>query len=209
MAFVINWSCVIESAPVKLVLASGSPYRQRLLARFRVPFVAISPDINEKPLAGETGVALARRLATEKAQAITGHSHAWIIGSDQVAECNGELLGKPGSIPAAERQLAKIAGERVAFHTGLAVLAPGDRQPLVEVVRYEVVMKPLSEIAIKRYIALDEPTDCAGSFKWESLGIALFEQMIGEDPTALEGLPLIALYKLLERAEFPDLPLGR
>ncbi len=188
-----------------LILASSSPYRRRLLERLQLPFTTISPDVDESPLQNESGKALASRLAQEKAAAVFAqHPTAVVIGSDQVP-CLGEaLLHKPGSQAMARQQLALCSGRLVVFHTGLCVLAPG-RAPLCCVVPFSVQFRHLTDSEIERYLLLDEPYDCAGSFKWESLGIALFERLEGNDPTALEGLPLIELCAMLRRRGFDPL----
>lgn len=189
-----------------LILASTSPYRRRLLERLQLPFEVSAPGVVETPAAGESGPGLALRLAGEKAGTVAEQNpHAVIIGSDQVACLGDELLHKPGSEERARDQLQRCSGRSVVFHTGLVVCAPG-AEPLATVVPFTVHFRALQAPAIERYLALDEPYDCAGSFKWESLGIALFERLEGDDPTALEGLPLIALCQML-RASGLD-PLG-
>ncbi|MDJ0878409.1 MAG: nucleoside triphosphate pyrophosphatase [Halieaceae bacterium] len=183
-----------------LILASSSPYRRRLLERLRLPFEVSAPGVDEAPAAGESGPALALRLAREKAQAVADvNPAAVVIGSDQVPCLGDELLRKPGSEENARKQLQRCSGRSVVFHTGLVVLAP-DAEPLATVVPFTVHFRVLQTPAIERYLALDEPYDCAGSFKWESLGIALFERLEGDDPTALEGLPLIALCGMLRES---------
>lgn len=179
-----------------LVLASSSPYRARLLARLQLPFTAVSPEVDERPEANESGPDLALRLASSKARAVTGHAGT-IIGSDQVAVCEGQLLGKPGSAARARHQLAETAGHSVTFYTGLALWMPDSGQLMTHVEPFRVKLRALSAREIEDYVAIDNPVDCAGSFKWEALGITLFDAMHGDDPTALEGLPLIALSKML------------
>lgn len=182
---------------MQLILASSSPYRRALLERLGLPFSTVNPDVDETPRAGEPGAALAERLALQKASAVAEHyPDAAIIGSDQVSSLAGRFLQKPGNLDAAFAQLAASSGERVDFDTGLAVIAPG-LSPLVTSVRTRVYFRELSDREIRHYLQRDEPFDCAGSFKWESLGIALFERLEGDDPTALEGLPLIALCRML------------
>ncbi len=188
-----------------LILASGSPYRRRLMERLQLPFTTISPEVDETPLPDEPGKALAGRLGREKAAAVFAqYPDAVVIGSDQVPCLGGELLHKPGCRAKARQQLALCSGRRVVFHTGLCVLAPG-QAPLSTVVPTTVHFRQLTEGEIDRYLVLDEPYDCAGSFKWESLGIALFERLEGNDPTALEGLPLIELCALLRLRGFDPL----
>lgn len=184
---------------MQLILASSSPYRRALLERLRLPFAVLSPGIDEMALPGETGPELARRLATRKATAVGGENPAAVvIGSDQVPTLGDDLLDKPGSAHAAIAQLRASSGRVVEFDTGLCVVAPG-HEPLVDCVRTTVHFRHLDEREIRAYVALDQPLDCAGGFKWESLGIALFERLQGDDPTALEGLPLIALCRLLRQ----------
>ena len=185
-----------HATPKPLLLASSSPYRAQLLARLQLPFSAADPGIDETPEKGESGPALAERLAVSKARAINTEAGI-VIGSDQVAVCEGMLLGKPRSIKRARHQLNECSGRAVTFYTGLALWQPQANQLLTHVEPFRVQLRNLSEREVADYIALDSPLDCAGSFKWESLGISLFSSMHGEDPTALEGLPLIALCNLL------------
>ena len=182
-----------------LILASRSPYRRALLERLRLPFSTRSPQTDESPLTGESGAALAQRLAGAKAREVAGpNPGAVVIGSDQVPSLDGEFLHKPGDPETAFRQLRQCSGRSVRFDTGLCVVAPG-REPLTESIVTVVHFRDLADTEIRRYLELDQPFDCAGSFKWESLGIALFERLEGEDPTALEGLPLIALCRMLRQ----------
>ena len=184
---------------MKLILASSSPYRQALLRRLRLPFLSESPAIDESPRPGETPAALCVRLSLEKAKAVAvRHPRACVIGSDQVASLDGELLLKPGSAEVAVAQLTAASGRPVTFDTGVCLLAP-EADPQVACVPTQVHFRCLSKSQLVRYVELDQPLDCAGSFKWESLGIALFERLEGDDPTALEGLPLIALCAMLRR----------
>ncbi len=180
-----------------IVLASASPYRKTLLAKLGLSFNCIAADIDESPHPGEAPDVLAQRLAQEKAEAVAGsHPNAIVIGSDQVCACGTTLLGKPGTVSRAEQQLQLSSGKSLTFHTGLCVIAPTPALQ-VAVIATRVDMRELSGEEISAYVARDMPRDCAGSFKWESLGIALFERMIGDDPTALEGLPLIRLSAML------------
>ncbi len=187
---------------MNLILASTSPYRRRLLERLCLPFTCVDPATEESMREGESPSERASRLATEKvstaAQILQGN--AIVIGSDQVACLDTEILHKPGTREAAERQLAASSGQTVHFWTAVSVWTSPDQAPTQRVVPCEVKMRVLSADEISRYVALDQPWDCAGSFKWESLGITLFEAMRTEDPTALEGLPLIALSELLRQA---------
>jgi septum formation protein len=187
-------------APATLVLASTSRYRSALLSRLTTSFRTVAPDTDETPMAGEAPMALALRLASAKAVAVAARCPgAIVIGSDQVAEIAGGTLGKPGSIAAACAQLALCSGRSVAFHTALCVVdartATGSTRSAIDTTT--VVFRTLARAEIERYVALENPLDCAGSFKAEGLGIALFERIETTDPTALIGLPLIQLAKLL------------
>lgn len=182
-----------------LILASTSRYRRELLERLRLPFEAVAPDVDEAALAGESPAALAERLALAKARAVAArHPGAIVIGSDQVADLDGQALGKPGHHAAALAQLRQMSGRTVVFQTAVAVVAPG--LAAIERAEVKVRMRELSEAAILAYLKADEPYDCAGSAKVESLGIALLEAVESDDPTALIGLPLIRTCALLRRA---------
>lgn len=177
-----------------LILASSSRYRARLLSRLQIPFRCEAPNVDETALANETSPEQALRLAVAKAQAITSTlDDPLFIGSDQTALCEGLALTKPGTEDRAREQLRHCAGNTVVFHTGLALWHPASRTLITRVVDVEVDMRNLTDREIDSYIKKDDPLDCAGSFKWESLGISLFSAIRGTDPTALEGLPLIAL----------------
>ena len=194
---------------MNLILASTSPYRRRLLERLRLPFSCIDPAVEESIRDGESPQARACRLATEKALSVaeTLQGEAIVIGSDQVACLGAQILHKPGTPEVAEQQLAASSGQTVQFWTAVSLWTSPGETLTQRVVPCEVKMRPLSTDEISRYVALDQPLDCAGSFKWESLGITLFEAMQTDDPTALEGLPLIALSELLREAEV-SLPLA-
>ena len=194
---------------MNLILASTSPYRRRLLERLRLPFTCMDPAIEESMREGESPSERASRLATEKVSATAQRlqGDAIVIGSDQVACLATQILHKPGTAEAAERQLAASSGQTVRFWTAVSVWTSPDQAPTRRVVPCEVKMRALSAAEITRYVALDQPLDCAGSFKWESLGITLFEAIRTDDPTALEGLPLIALGELLREAGI-SLPLA-
>lgn len=184
-----------------LVLASGSPYRRALLARLQIPFHSHSPELDEQPGPAESPQALASRLALGKARALQSqYPDSLIIGSDQVASLDNTLLGKPGSTERATAQLHQCAGKRVRFHTGLCLLDARHNRFELDVIGFEVDFLPLTHAQIASYIKKDQPLDCAGSFKWESLGISLFSSLQGQDPTALEGLPLIRLCAMLRSA---------
>lgn len=185
--------------PRPLLLASSSPYRKALLQRLGLPFTCASPDIDESPAAGEPGPELALRLATGKASALA-HTHPdhWIIGSDQVA-ClpDGSLLNKPGNHDDAVRQLSRSSGQRVEFHTGLTLLDASSGQKQSHCEMFTVHFRNLTEAEINAYLHKEQPYDCAGSFRMEGLGIALFSRLEGADPNSLIGLPLIALNSML------------
>lgn len=188
----------------RLVLASTSRYRRELLQRLRLPFDAARPDVDETALPGEAPRALAQRLARAKAQAVAQRlagEDVWVLGSDQVADLDGQALGKPGGRMAAQAQLRAMAGRRVRFHTALCLARPDGRQ-LDGADLTEVQLRALDDAEIARYIDAEEPYDCAGSFKSEGLGIVLFEAIETRDPTALIGLPLIATARLLRQAGF-------
>jgi septum formation protein len=189
-----------------LILASGSAYRRELLQRLGLPFRSWSPGVDETVFPGERPRETATRLARAKARAGSERwPQSWIIGSDQVADVDGHALGKPGTLDNARRQLRELSGRTVQFHTALAV-AHGARGRLHErMVSTEVAFRRLDDTEIDRYLAREPALDCAGSAKIEGLGIALLARLGGGDPTALIGLPLIALTEVL-RAEGFDLP---
>jgi septum formation protein len=182
-----------------LILASTSRYRQELLGRLRIPFEAVAPEVDEAAQPGEAPAALAERLALAKARAVAARfPGAVVLGSDQVAELDGEAIGKPGTHENAAEQLRRMSGREVVFQTAVAVVAPG--VAAIERAEVRVRFRTLSEAAIEAYLRADEPYDCAGSAKVESLGIALLEAVESDDPTALIGLPLIRTCALLRRA---------
>ena len=186
----------------QLILASSSPYRRQLLARLGLPFDTWSPEVDEQALAGEAPSATAVRLARLKAEAaIARWPHAWIIGSDQVAEHRGEAVGKPGSLDRARAQLKAMRGQVVHFHTAVCLLAAG-RPPAERLVSTEVQFRAFDDDEVERYLRAEPALDCAGSAKSEGLGIALLARLAGDDPTALVGLPLIALAAMLREAGF-------
>jgi len=179
-----------------LILASSSPYRRALLRRLNLPFSVESPDIDERPRPDETPLDLALRLAGEKAAVIAArHPGALVIGSDQVAVFEGAPIGKPGSFEAARAQLRQFGGRDVLFHTALCVT--DGRRRLLEQVPTECRFLALDEARIEHYLRVEQPFDTAGSAKAEQLGVALMEHMRSDDPTALIGLPLIALCRML------------
>ena len=189
-----------------IVLASGSKYRKELLKRLGLPFKVWTPDVDEKPLPGELPRATAVRLARLKADAAgRKFSSAWIIGSDQVADLDGKPIGKPGSLDKARDQLRELSGHTVLFHTGLCVWNSRLERRHERLVTTDVAFRRLTEAEIDRYLAREEAIDVAGSAKSEGLGISLLSRLGGDDPTALVGLPLIALSAML-RAEGFDVP---
>ena len=191
----------ISSAP-RLILASSSAYRRELLARLHLPFEAIAPHIDESPLPGEAPEATALRLARAKAEAIAlRHPGALVIGSDQVATLDGAQIGKPGDHPRALAQLQTMRGREVVFHTALC-LWDGRVTDSVQVENVQVFVRfrDLPDAELDAYLRIEQPYDCAGSAKNEGLGIALIERIDSLDPTALTGLPLIALTGMLRRA---------
>ena len=182
--------------PLPIVLASTSKYRRQLLERLPLTFATVSPDIDESAVDDETPEQLALRLAEGKARkGLSLAPGSVIIGSDQVAECDGEILGKPGSPERAISQLMQIQGRTVFFHTAVC-LTDGETLE-VRNVPTKVRMRALNQDQIQRYVELENPIDCAGAFKSEALGVALIESMQSDDPTALVGLPLIGTINLL------------
>ncbi len=198
-------------SPPSLILASTSAYRRQLLARLRLPFACIAPAVDETRRQGERPPALAARLARAKAAAVAlQHPDAWVIGSDQVAvrldPSLGEvILGKPGTEAACTEQLRGSSGRRVSFMTAVALVQHNGHAVHEFIDTTEVTFRTLDDGVIARYIALEAPFDCAGSFKSEGLGITLCESIDARDPTALIGLPLIELSRLLRGVGF-DLP---
>lgn len=188
---------------LKLVLASGSRYRAGQLSQLGLTFEIARPDIDESPLTGESPAATALRLSEAKARAIASrYPFAWVIGSDQTADCAGEALGKPGSVSRACAQLERMSGKTVTFHSGLCLLGP-DGQARLASTPTEVKFRKLGQTEIEAYIRKEQPLDCAGSFKVEGLGISLFESIRSDDPSALIGLPLISLCNMLRANHLP------
>ena len=184
-----------------IILASTSPYRRRLLERLQIPFRCLPPAVEESALPGEAPDAMAGRLALAKAHSIaSAHPEALVIGSDQVAAINDSVMGKPGTHEQAVRQLRASSSKEVIFHTGVALVCAAKKLETFHVEPFSVNFRDLSDKIIENYLRRDAPYDCAGSFKWEGLGIALFTGLRGNDPTSLEGLPMIALVDLLARA---------
>ena len=184
----------------KLVLGSTSPFRKEILAKLNIPFDCAKPDIDESALDNESPVELVERLAIEKAKAVAGEfPDALIIGSDQVAMCDGEILGKPHNFENAVKQLEKFSKKTVVFYTGLCVYDSGLDYTTALIEPFLVHFKELSRTDIENYLHAEQPYNCAGSFKSEGLGICLFEKLEGNDPNTLIGLPLIKLVELLKQ----------
>jgi septum formation protein len=176
-------------------------YRRELLERLHISFEVISPKVDETPLTGESTLDLALRLAQAKAAAVAKQNpHAWVIGSDQVADLYGAAIGKPGNFERAMAQLQLMRGQTVTFHTALCLMQ-GTVQTTLSIPT-EVTFRKLSDDVLENYLLTEEPYDCAGSAKSEGLGITLLEAIKSDDPTALIGLPLIALTGLLRDAGF-------
>jgi septum formation protein len=189
------------SPPPRLILGSTSRYRRELLTRLRLPFEVEAPGVDETPRPGEAPAALAQRLALEKARAVAArHPQDVVIGSDQVADLAGEPLGKPGDHARAVAQLQRMSGQRVVFQTALAVVRRDTGFEAVDLAAVSVTFRTLSDAEIETYLRLDEPYDCAGSARSESLGVALLSAIDSDDPTALVGLPLIRTCALLRAA---------
>lgn len=186
----------------KIILGSSSPYRKELLQRLRLDFETHSPDIDETPLPNETPDALVSRLGEGKARAIAAITSgpAVIIAGDQVAACGNEILGKPGTHDKAIEQLLFLSGKKVSFRTSLCVLNTENNQLQKTIVPYNVYFRQLNQETIERYLQKEPAYNCAGAFKSEGYGIALCEKFEGEDPTALIGLPLMQLTRMLEHA---------
>ena len=200
----------LNHADRSLILGSSSVYRRSLLERLSIPFSVQVPDIDESAHPGEHPAALARRLAREKAQAIAdqlpaGQRTALVIGSDQVCVLGDEAFGKPGNHANAVAQLQRLSGQVAVFETALCLLDAANGRVYEELVSTEVEFRELSLAEIEAYLAKEPAYDCAGSAKSEGLGIALLDRLSGDDPTALIGLPLIALCRLLRQAGFNPL----
>lgn len=184
-----------------LILASTSTYRRSLLQRLQIPFRALPPQVEETALENEAPEQLVARLALAKARAVSAiHPDALVIGSDQVATLDGQAIGKPGNHERAATQLRACSGREVQFLTGLAVVCENNGFEELHVESFMVYFRELSDSQIENYLRREQPYDCAGSFKCEGLGIALFSSLSGDDPTALEGLPLISLVNILNSA---------
>jgi len=185
----------------RLILASTSPFRRELLARLDLPFTVRAPDVDETRLPGENAPALVGRLAEWKARRVaTEDPKALVIGSDQVAVLEGEIIGKPGDHHRAVEQLQRASGRSVTFYTGLCLLDDANGSCQVAVEPFQVMFRTLTAAMIEHYLRREQPYQCAGGFKSEGLGIALFQRLEGDDPTSLIGLPLIRLVRMLETA---------
>jgi septum formation protein len=192
-----------------LILASTSRYRRELLARLRLPFEVLAPQVAEDPQPHETPPALALRLALAKAHAVAAQRpNAIVIGSDQVADLQGDALGKPGTHERAVQQLRRLRGQTVLFHTAVAVVRTDIGFERASLSSVKVVFRALSDAEIEHYLCTEQPYDCAGSAKCETLGIALLSAIESDDPTALIGLPLIRTCELLRLAGIDPLSVG-
>jgi septum formation protein len=189
------------SQPRQLILGSTSPYRRELLARLRLPFDVVAPEVDEAPHPRELPRDLANRLALAKAHAVARlHPAAVVIGSDQVADLDGEPLGKPGDHARATAQLRRMRGKTVVFQTALAVVCLESGFEQLDLAPVRVKFRDLSDAEIEAYLQAEKPYDCAGSAKSEGLGIALLESIDSDDPTALVGLPLIRTCRMIRAA---------
>ena len=200
-AFYMLWLLFIRQPPLsmQIILASSSTYRQSILKKLHIPFSCVAPNINESSVLGESISAQVARLAKDKALAIAtqnAYQDSYVIGSDQLASVNDQVLGKPGDFATAKQQLLMCSGQTVRFHTGLCLVHNATNQISHIVETFDVTFKILTENQISTYLQIEQPYDCAGSFKCEGLGIALFESLDGRDPNTLIGLPLIALLDL-------------
>ena len=185
---------------MKIVLASTSPFRKTILEKLGLPFDTLNPETDETRFAGESPEQLVQRLARAKAKAVAGTcDDALIIGSDQVAAIDNEILGKPGTHDKAVKQLQLVSAKTVRFFTGLCLLNTATGNYQLDVVLFDVVFRKLTDMQIENYLQKEKPYNCAGSFKSEALGICLFEKLQGDDPNTLMGLPLIRLVRMLEQ----------
>ncbi|MBT8065122.1 MAG: septum formation protein Maf [Gammaproteobacteria bacterium] len=192
-----------QSSTYEMILASSSPYRKTLLERLGLPFRTESPEIDESARPGESARALVARLAREKARAISRlNPSAIVIGSDQVAVCGEDIVGKPGTFERAVEQLSSFSGREVVFHTAVALCRAETDHLFERTVDTVLRFRDLSQEEIRRYVWRENPLDCAGSFKSELGGISLFRAVESDDPTAIVGLPLIAVAEALRRAGF-------
>jgi len=190
----------------RLVLASSSPFRRKLLAQLQVPFTVVVPDIDETVRAQEEAQGLVERLAIKKAHVVGAHlSDSLIIGSDQVALYDGKIVGKPGDQATAGKQLLAASGQTVRLYTGVALLNSNSGVIRSRVIPYEVVFRDLTPAMIERYLEREQPYGCCGSLRADGLGVALLARISGDDPSALIGLPLITVIDLLAQENYPVL----
>ncbi len=189
----------------QLVLASTSPFRQQLLAKLDIPFITAKPDCDETPLKNETPETLVIRLAEQKARSCIIETPSLVIGSDQVCVIDNQIVGKPHTREKAIEQLLSQSGKAITFYTGLALFNSSTQKSQVVLDKFTVHFRQLTQTMVESYVDKEMPLNCAGSFKSEGLGIALFEKLEGDDPNSLVGLPLIQLIKLLENESFPVL----
>lgn len=193
---------------MNLILASTSSYRAELLQRLQIPFRSEAPNADETELPDENASDMVARLALTKAHAISADNpDVYVIGSDQIATLNGKKMGKPGNHETATAQLRCCSGREVLFLTGVALVRESTGCVQVHVEPFAVTFRVLSNSTIENYLRTEKPYDCAGSFKCEGLGIALFSKLSGDDPTSLQGLPLISLVTMLNREEAGPLDL--
>ncbi|TKB58459.1 Maf family protein [Ferrimonas aestuarii] len=186
-----------------LILGSTSPFRRQILEKLNLPFSCEKPEVDETPLENETALQLVMRLAEDKARAAAkGHRDSWVIGSDQVAVIDDEILGKPGDHDTAIAQLQAASGRKVTFYTSLCLLNTDTNECQVDAETFKVYFKDLSLKQIDAYLKAEQPYNCAGSFKSEALGIALFDKLDGRDPNTLMGLPLIRLIEMFKAEGF-------
>ncbi|MDH5395176.1 MAG: Maf-like protein [Gammaproteobacteria bacterium] len=191
---------------MKLVLGSTSPFRKAILDKLGLAYEVAAPEVDETAINNETPQQLVERLSIAKAKAVANKTaNALVIGSDQVAVINNEIVGKPHTHDNAVKQLKNASGKTVTFYTGLCLYNSVTDQYQSEVVPFNVVFRELSDSQIEHYLQKEQPYNCAGSFKSEALGIVLFEKLEGDDPNTLMGLPLIRLVKMLEKEGFPVL----
>lgn len=189
-----------------LVLASTSPFRKSILEKLQIPFETASPEVDEQRFMEESPEQLVARLSEAKAKAVAQvFDDALVIGSDQVAVVAGQILGKPGNHEKAVAQLKRAAGKRVSFLTGLCLYNTRSKRSQLDVIAFNVIFRQLTDSQIESYLLKEQPYNCAGSFKSEGLGIALFERLEGDDPNTLIGLPLIRLISMLESEGLPVL----
>jgi len=187
----------------RLILASTSKYRQQLLKRLAIPFDSFAPNIDESSLINESPLDLVKRLSLSKAHIISiNYPNSFVLGSDQIATYNNLIIGKPNNRKNAIKQLSQFSTNKVLFHTSVSLTNQSTKFSETQVSTVAVKFRPLSIKQIENYIDFDKPYDCAGSFKVESLGISLFESVENNDPTSLEGLPLITVMNLLNKANF-------